>query len=306
MGYIDLHTHTNYSDGSATVIQTLELAERLGLSHLAISDHNTVDAYGEVMRERSRFSGKILPAVELTTTYNAETIEVLGYGIDLNRMGEWISSHYLSFREKQIKGARLDATSMLGHGVALDPDFVDAMLNRPETVFNPNSEVNRPYLLAEIKRHPENVRFFDSTEEFENIGVGAFTRKYIYNPQSTLFSDQAELYQPLTDVIATIHACGGLAFLAHPFVYTEMVINQLDDILSFGVDGIECHYGTFSAEQKQFLVDFCNKRGVFRSGGSDHHGTDIRPKNILGLSDGEKISYSLVSDWICRLSEALI
>lgn len=97
---IDLHTHTNYSDGTATVEQTLILAEGLGLSFLSVTDHNTVNAYDELLQKKHLFSGKLVSGVELSTTFRSESIEILGYGINTEKIKPLIAENYLSFYEK--------------------------------------------------------------------------------------------------------------------------------------------------------------------------------------------------------------
>ena len=299
---IDLHTHTSYSDGTATVEETLTLAEGLGLSVLSVTDHNTVGAYDELFRKRHLFSGKLLPGVELSTIFRNELIEILGYGIDIEKIKPLIAENYPSFYEKQVMAAALDAKATLKNGATLSPDFVKAMCEQPEAIFDPGRETDRPYLLAELKRHPENARFFKSRDEFESITPGSFSREYLFNPRSPLFSDQSSLTPSIEKVIRIIRECGGLAFLAHPFVYSESIINALDEVVSCGLDGIECYYGTFNEEQKQFLEAYCDENGLFKSGGSDHHGLDMRPNNIMGHSAGESIPYSLVSPWLDKIS----
>lgn len=88
---IDIHSHTTYSDGSFSVEKLLSEAEKLNLSLLSITDHNTVQAYYELQNPniRDKFKGKIIPGVEITTTYKGETIEVLGYGFDLELMQQF-------------------------------------------------------------------------------------------------------------------------------------------------------------------------------------------------------------------------
>lgn len=79
---IDIHSHTTYSDDSFSVGKLLREVQKIGLSLLSITDHNTVQAYYELQNSdiRNEFDGKILPGIEITTTYKGETIEVLGYG----------------------------------------------------------------------------------------------------------------------------------------------------------------------------------------------------------------------------------
>lgn len=306
MRYIDLHSHTNYSDGTSTVENSLSLAEALGLSIFSVSDHNTVNAYDEIVKKRRLFSGKILPAVELSTTFCGESIEILGYGIDAEKMKALIGENYYTFYEKQVREAALDVKAVLEYGATLDPDFVHTMINHPERIFDPSHETNRPYLLEEIRRHPENARFFASREEFETIDRHRFSRDYLFNAKSTLYSDQSPLYPSLARVIDMIRYCGGLAFLAHPLVYSKDFADRLDEIAVCGIDGIECYYGTFDGEQKEFLTALCEKHSLYRSGGSDFHGLDMRPMNLMGLSSGERIPLSLVEDWLPKVEESFI
>lgn len=306
MKYIDLHTHTNCSDGRVAPEHSLAEAEKLGLSLFSISDHNTVEAYRNLTDIRHLFGGKILPAAELSTTFKGDVIEILGYGIDTEKMSGLISKNYFSFYEKQVREARLDADALLAAGVKLDEEFVRAMKEEPHTIFDPSRETNRPYLMREMQRHPENVRFFESEEEFLNLTPQRFSRDYLFNAQSALYSDQSSLSPDLMTLLDMINTCGGLAFLAHPFVYSQNVISSLDDLAASGIDGMECFYGTFTSEQKKFLFDYCEEKGLFKSGGSDFHGLKMRPKNIIGYSDGEKIPFSLIEPWFKKVERSLI
>ena len=306
MKFIDLHTHTSFSDAVVTPEHSLESAEKLGLSIFSVSDHNTVEAYNEIPQSRHLFSGNILPAVELSTTFKGDVIEILGYGIDTKKMSELINASYPTFYDKQVKEARLDTEAMLAAGVVLSEDFVRAMREEPWTVFDPSHCTNRPYLLREIKRHEENARFFTNEEEFRSIGEGKFTRNYLFNAQSRLYSDQSPLTPDLSAVLDMIKNCGGLAFLAHPFVYSKNVIASLDELAAVGIDGMECFYGTFTGEQKKYMYDFCEEKGLYKSGGSDYHGVKMRPKNKIGYSDGELIPFSLIEPWFGKVEDSII
>ena len=103
-----------------------------------------------------------------------------------------------------------------------------------------------------------------------------------------------------------IKKCGGLSFLAHPFIYSKNVLSSLDVLATVGLDGMECFYGTFTAEQKRFLFNFCEEKGLYKSGGSDYHGIKMRPKNPLGYSGGEKIPHSLIEPWFKKVERSLI
>jgi predicted metal-dependent phosphoesterase TrpH len=103
-----------------------------------------------------------------------------------------------------------------------------------------------------------------------------------------------------------IRKCDGLSFLAHPFLYSQNVLSSLDTLAECGLDGMECFYGTFTTEQKRFLFNYCEEKGLYKSGGSDYHGIKMRPKNLLGYSNGEKIPHSLIEPWFKKIEWSLI
>lgn len=177
----------------------------------------------------------------------------------------------------------------------LSDDFIRDMCENPERIFDPNHDTNRSYLLEELRRHSENAVFFASRSEFETINEQQFTRQYLFNAESSLYSDQSSLGPDLECVLNMIHDCGGLAFLAHVFLYSDNVLKRLDEFCGNGTDGLECWYGTFTNEQKVFLSDFCDECGLYKSGGSDYHGPGMRAQNVMGYSGGDRI---LMQPWM--------
>ena len=106
------------------------------------------------------------------------------------------------------------------------------------------------------------------------------------NPNSRFYVNQSSLYISFQDAIDIIHKAGGFAFLAHPFVYSKNIVENLDEIVArFNLDGIECYYYSFTYEQTQYLLDFCEKNMLYVSGGSDYHGT-VRPGVEIGIGKG--------------------
>lgn len=307
MKYIDLHSHTNHSDGVCSVSEVLQTAQAAALDLLALSDHNSVEAYQELASCRHLFSGAILPATELSVSYRGELVEVLGYGIDLKAMDAYISAHYMSLLEKKIAEAKLLAKELPRKGVKLSSEFVEMMTNRPTEMPQFSTYGSRPAFLDELRRFPENARFFASAEEFYGMDRHRWFRHYLANPKSELYVDQTIFFPTLAQATEEIHRQGGLAFLAHVFVYSPGMVEMLDDLReNHGLDGLECHYGTFTKEQKQFLCDYCDQNGLFKSGGSDYHGLSFRPDNHMGRSAGEKIEFSLIAPWFEKVEGKLI
>lgn len=175
---IDIHSHTTYSDGSFSVEELLNEAEKLNLSLLSITDHNTIQAHFELQNSsiRDKFKGKIISGIEITTTYKGETIEVLGYGFNLEMMQQFLNDNVLTFEEKQLKEYELIKNRYKDIGVIFDENNIQ---------FNPKIESCRPAFAIEIKKYPENYKFFLNQESINT--ASGFTRNEVYNPKSPLY-----------------------------------------------------------------------------------------------------------------------
>lgn len=287
---IDIHSHTIYSDGSSSVEELLNEAEKLNLSLLSITDHNTIQAHFELQNSniRDKFKGKIISGIEITTTYKGETIEVLGYGFNLEMMQQFLNDNVLTFEEKQLKEYELIKNRYKDIGVIFDENNIH---------FNPKTESCRPAFAIEIKKYPENYKFFLNQESINT--ASGFTRNEVYNPKSPLYVDESSLFPSLDLAIEMIHNSGGIAFLAHTFAYSPNIANELLNIINnYDLDGLECFYTTFTKEQSNYLVDVCKNRGMYMSGGSDFHGTRKINHN-LGTGHGNlHIDESVVDNWV--------
>jgi len=81
MKYADLHIHTDFSDGTFSPEKVVKTAYELGLSAIAICDHDCVDGIGPAIRESRKYPIEIIPGVELTVIESGKEIHILGYFI---------------------------------------------------------------------------------------------------------------------------------------------------------------------------------------------------------------------------------
>lgn len=295
---IDLHVHTCHSDGTDDVDALLEKARAARIRTLSITDHNSVGAYHH--KGILDYPGEIIPGVEITCIYQGEVVEVLGYGYGLNDMEKELSQHVLSFEEKQKREFDLICTAFSRAGVAFE---------RWEVVFDPKRESCRKKFLQHLKKYPQNRRFFSCDSSWGSSKE--FTRKEIYNPKSPIYVDESSLYPDVSTAVDMIHRSGGIAFLAHLYIYAhaEEFRRNLEEIVKkFSLDGIECAHSDFTQEQIEDLNRFCLERGLLRSGGSDYHG-DRKPGVCLGTGKGQLcIPEEYLHHWpqtvLCRLKNA--
>lgn len=287
---IDLHTHTTYSDGSYNVLELLNKAQKRKLNIISITDHNTIQAHFELLNPNIRniFEGEIITGIELTTTYKGETIEILGYGFNIETMQCFLNDNVLTFEEKQLKEYEL---------IKKQYEKIGVIFNEKNIKFNPKVESCRIAFAREIKKYSQNYKFFLNQESITtNTG---FTRNEVYNPKSPLYVDESSLFPSLEKAIEMIHKSGGLAFLAHTFAYSTNIPNDLLNIINnYKLDGLECFYTTFTDEQTNYLINICKENNMYISGGSDFHGSRKKNHN-LGTGQGNLyIDENEVSNWI--------
>lgn len=271
---IDLHMHTKYSDGTDDCIEILQKAEEKQLTHISITDHNTVEAYKmlEKINVKDYYKGKIINGIELNTKALNIPIEILGYNIDYNKMAELVKTVYISPEERNRIELKRLVKKCEEAGIKLDPEYIEKYDAKDFT---------SKYIHKAITQNEENRGKID--EETWNDSKG-FYRKYMSNPKTDFYVEMDDLVPNLETAIGLIKKSGGLVFLPHIFEYRENALPVLNYILeNYKIDGIECYYTTFSEEQYKYLLKLCEERKLYVSGGSDYHG---RNKANVDLGTG--------------------
>ena len=298
---IDLHIHTNYSDGTESVIEVLKKAEKQKLSHISITDHESVNGHYE-LREiniKDYYSGKIIPGVELKNYYKDRVIDILAYNIDIDKFNEYLDNNYKekTHRVLETKNLKHFYKQAKGYGLVLDPiETID---------WNPDKDWGSVVFYNELKKHPENEAKVpkDLWECFSN-----FKKDYVYNRNNMFFLDKKDDYPSPAETVKQIHQAGGIAFLAHVHEY-KWVNNKIEYIKQLvkdsNIDGIECYYSNFSDEQTKELLEYCKENNLYTSGGTDFHG---KPKPSIEIGSGKgnlSIPENIIKGWYKERKEIL-
>ncbi len=285
---IDLHMHTNYSDGTDSVIELLENAEKAGVEIISITDHNTVEAYGELENVdiKKYYSGEIIPGIEINTKVLGIPIEILGYGIDYKKMKERIKDIFLPLEERN----KIEAKRLYDKCVEAGIKFEENCLDNYDGTFFASK-----FIMAEMHKFEENKNIIDE-EAWDQLRV--FYRKYMSDPTGFLYINTDDLVPNFEKAAELIKECGGLVFIPHIYEYRENSHKVLNYILeNYSIDGFECFYTTFSKEQTAEIVEVCTKRDLYMSGGSDYHGS-AKPNVNLGVGYGNLcINASVIEEW---------
>ena len=268
---IDLHVHSNCSDGTFTPEELVEYALTHDITAFALTDHDTTAGLLAATAHARALSGKVceknpwgnfvevIPGIELSTEYEGKDIHVLGLFIDYENplMKEHLSDFVSSRDNRNEKMCRL----LTEYGVPitygmLKEAFPGAVITRAHYA---------KFLLEKgyVKNLPE-----------------AFAR-YV--------GDQAPCFVPREKVtpmqaIQLIREAGGISVLAHPTLYhlsTARLDNLVQQLKQSGLHAIEGIYSTYSISETREIHEFARKYGLLISGGSDFHGA-----NKPGLSFG--------------------
>ena len=291
---IDLHIHTTHSDGTDSVEEVLRKVEEIGLEVISITDHDSIDGYLELDENpelRNIYSGEIIIGSELKTIYKNIPIEVLAYGMDYKKI-DIFKYDKLKMQEDVLYKLKLVAKGL---------GFVFNEENLYVDVNDCTRQFGSFVLLNEILSHDENSKLIDKYGNFNPVG---FYRNHQCNMNSPFYVDESKYTIPLEEVIDRIHNAGGLAFLAHGFIYPfENKENEIEEILkNYNLDGLECEYIEFSNDEREIAKKLCLKYNKYMSGGSDYHAKNKPTINLgTGRNNNLNIKKELILPWFDKV-----
>lgn len=265
MKYIDLHTHSNYSDGTCSPAELVKRASDNGLSAFALTDHDSVAGIDDAIKavKEQNVSLKFIPGTELSVGYKSSDIHIVGLFINhhdksFNEMSKMIIQRRIYRNNEMIKRFN-DA------GIPITMDEL--------TDSNPDTVVTRAHFARWLIDH----NFVSTTND-------AFTK---YLDTNSKFYVPREYITP-EEGIDIIRKSGGVAILAHPLHYKleekelESLIGRLKDA---GLGGIEVMYSNHIGQDEAYVRKLANKFDLLPSGGSDFHGAN-KPAIDIGKGRG--------------------
>lgn len=287
---VDLHIHTTSSDGTKTPNEVLQEAEQLGLKRIAITDHESVGAYENL--DEKLFSGIIIPGIELKTYCKGREIELLGYGISVEKMKQDLPLLYKSKGEINISYLKAIIQKLEDCGIMLPKNVEEEYT---DLTMQPAKYISK-VLFADKENIDKNIEKIFA-DKIQHEKTESLYRGWLSNPQSQFYV-QFEGYPNYRETIKLIKGCKGKVFIPHIFQYKEMSIEILKELLSSNqIDGIECYYPTFTEEQTKYLLDICTRQNLFVSGGSDYHGANKKNELGRGLDNNLYIAEEKVKVW---------
>ena len=263
MGYCDLHTHSIFSDGTSTPEEIVDGAAALGLSAVALCDHNTVDGLSRFLAAAEGRDIDAVAGAEFSVDYKGKELHLLGLRIPPARFGE-VSRLMLEVGRRKEESNRDLIGALAGIGFLIDYEAL-----RRTT---PSGKLNRAHIAAELTRkgYTPSIRAAFNTVLSKSAG---FYRE----------PERLQVWEML-DFLSSI---GAVPVLAHPLLNLseEELFEFLPAAKERGLVGMECLYSTYSSGETALSLELAERFGLKPSGGSDFHGAN-KPDIQLGRGRG--------------------
>jgi predicted metal-dependent phosphoesterase TrpH len=253
---IDLHSHTNESDGTCSPDELIAEAERAGVTTLGITDHDTFKGYDLAQNAAAEAGIQLVCGIELSTKLHGHSVHLLGYFFstgDLDEFRTWILDQQAARRDRNIRlvarlrelgfDITLEEAEARGRGMTARPHFAQIMVEK-----------------GYVKTYRQ--AFDDYLDE---SAKGYVCRR---EPQ-------------FAEGVAIIRKAKGIASLAHPVRVKGDIPSLMPELCKAGLNAIEAYHSDHTPADTELYLGLAHRYGLLVTGGSDYHGA-VKPGVSLG------------------------
>ncbi|MDJ0923401.1 MAG: PHP domain-containing protein [Acidimicrobiia bacterium] len=261
---VDLHLHSTFSDGSATPAEIVAIASDLGLSGIALTDHDTLEGLPDAAAAAERAGLRFIGGTELSVLWREQSMHLLVYCLE---PGPGLIEEQLAILRRG-RNARNEHIVELLRGLGIDITYADVLSEAGGGV------VGRPHFAGVLVNKGIVTSVAEAFDRFLAQGRPA------YAPRQRLAAEEA---------IAYARATGAVPVIAHPHTLNLRADEYADgfaELVDRGLGGIESFYAEYSPELRQRLASICSELGIVATGGSDYHGK-YKPQLQVGIGNGD-------------------
>lgn len=270
MKICDLHSHSTYSDGSYTPEEIVKEAKKIGLSAIALTDHNTTAGLKEFQEAGIKYGIETVQGTELSTSNGVKQLHILALFLNPKNY-QAVEDRTSTYDKEKTKSNITLINNLQNAGYDITFDEVQKLL--------PNKAFNRAHVAKVLLKKG----YINSIEEsFKTL---LHKSNGLYIPPKLL--DTCE-------TIGFIKNLGAIPVLAHPLrnMSCEELDKFLPDAIDAGLVGMEIMHSKYSPNMFEGAKELQEKYNILPSGGSDFHGT-TKPNILLGrgINNNLKIPY---------------
>lgn len=265
MKTIDLHVHSNFSDGTLSPEEIVTLAVQKGLAAIALTDHDTVLGVEHALlaSKQQDIPLEVIPSTELSAEYQGNDIHIVGLFVDYQNK-ELLEKTALFLKRRANRNAEM-AERLQKAGI---PITLEAMKEE-----NPDTVITRAHFAKFLVSH----NIVKNPKDAFTLYLNHDTPYYV--PRVKMSG---------TEAIQLILQAGGIPVLAHPMHYKleESVLRRMiAEFKDAGLVGIEVKYSNHTEKDETFVKALSREFQLLASGGSDFHGSN-KPAISLGSGRG--------------------
>jgi hypothetical protein len=276
---IDLHSHTDRSDGTLTPAELVAEAVRTGVTTLAVTDHDTFVGYDAALPFARDAGLDLICGIEVSTKFHAASVHLLGYFLNQPpspELREWLNFLLEQRRDRNIR--LIAKLQSLGLDITL-------------------AEVEGMGRTLTARPHFARVLV---DKGYVKTMQGAFD---VYLDESAIgYVERHDV--PMAEAIGRIKAGGGISSLAHPIRMAKnhwaTVERYTEELAQMGMDALEAHHSDHSPEDVSFYTSLATRFHLGITGGSDFHGAN---KPNISLGTGKRNNLHLPPDLLPNLRE---
>lgn len=258
----DLHTHSIYSDGTKTPGEIIEEGVRLGLSAVALTDHNTVRGLADFAAAAKGRKIKCVPGVEISTDDMGRDVHIVGLFLR-EECYEALENFMEEANQRKNESTRKMIEALKKDGYRVDYD---------EILSTHAGRINRAVVAAELLKKGYISQIKDAFR--------------------TLLREYGPYYTPPERISAVaavefLASLGAVSVLAHPYLTfkEDQVRAFLKKAEPHGLTAMETRYSTYTEEVNRLASETAREFGLLESGGSDDHGGN-KPHIQMGSGMG--------------------
>ncbi|MCL4422476.1 MAG: PHP domain-containing protein [Actinobacteria bacterium] len=261
---VDLHTHSQASDGSDPPARIPQLAATAGCSAVALTDHDTLDGLAQAREAAQSCGVELISGCEISCEWKQGSMHVLVYFVDPGEgplQDELAQLRLDRDRRNQALIGRLQA-------LGLPISYTDVMEEAGGGL------VGRPHFAAALVRSGVVGSIKDAFDLYLAKGRPGYVSKARLSPAK---------------VASLATASGGVAVLAHPLSLgaSDAELDQvIAELAASGISGLEAIYGRYSPAERAALAALARRHDLAVTGGSDYHGT-FKPDLSVGVGTGD-------------------